>query len=113
MINDRTVGLDHKLEGVANRRNITVRPQSGRRNSPKLQKRTLTSTCATDKALAFESTTPHPASPGPRLTKKPVTVPARSVVEAEFTAMNPGKSLFHCHLQDHMDSGFMTRFDDR
>jgi FtsP/CotA-like multicopper oxidase with cupredoxin domain len=31
--------------------------------------------------------------------------------EAVFTADNPGKTLFHCHQQDHMDSGFMTLFD--
>jgi FtsP/CotA-like multicopper oxidase with cupredoxin domain len=28
-----------------------------------------------------------------------------------FTANNPGKTLFHCHQQDHMDSGFMMLFD--
>jgi FtsP/CotA-like multicopper oxidase with cupredoxin domain len=31
--------------------------------------------------------------------------------EVAFTANNPGKTLFHCHQQDHMDSGFMTLFD--
>jgi FtsP/CotA-like multicopper oxidase with cupredoxin domain len=31
--------------------------------------------------------------------------------EVVFTANNPGKTLFHCHQQDHMDSGFMTLFD--
>jgi FtsP/CotA-like multicopper oxidase with cupredoxin domain len=31
--------------------------------------------------------------------------------EVAFTADNPGKTLFHCHQQDHMDSGFMMLFD--
>jgi FtsP/CotA-like multicopper oxidase with cupredoxin domain len=31
--------------------------------------------------------------------------------EVTFTANNPGKTLFHCHQQDHMDSGFMMLFD--
>jgi FtsP/CotA-like multicopper oxidase with cupredoxin domain len=31
--------------------------------------------------------------------------------EVAFTAGNPGKTLFHCHQQDHMDSGFMMLFD--
>jgi FtsP/CotA-like multicopper oxidase with cupredoxin domain len=31
--------------------------------------------------------------------------------EVAFTANNPGKTLFHCHQQDHMDSGFMMLFD--
>lgn len=31
--------------------------------------------------------------------------------EVSFTAANPGKTLFHCHQQDHMDSGFMMLFD--
>lgn len=31
--------------------------------------------------------------------------------EIDFVADNPGKSLFHCHQQLHMDFGFMTLFD--
>jgi FtsP/CotA-like multicopper oxidase with cupredoxin domain len=31
--------------------------------------------------------------------------------EVAFMANNPGKTLFHCHQQDHMDSGFMMLFD--
>jgi FtsP/CotA-like multicopper oxidase with cupredoxin domain len=45
--------------------------------------------------------------------KDVVTVPAHTVVEADFTANNAGKTLFHCHLQDHMDAGFMTLFECR
>jgi FtsP/CotA-like multicopper oxidase with cupredoxin domain len=45
--------------------------------------------------------------------KDTIVVPARTVVEADFVANNPGKSLFHCHLQDHMDAGFMMLFDYR
>lgn len=40
--------------------------------------------------------------------KDVVVVPAKSTVEADFTAANPGKTLFHCHQQMHMDYGFMS-----
>jgi FtsP/CotA-like multicopper oxidase with cupredoxin domain len=43
--------------------------------------------------------------------KDVITVPAQTRVDAEFVADNPGKSLLHCHLQDHMDAGFMMLFD--
>ncbi|MGB6690955.1 MAG: multicopper oxidase family protein [Terracidiphilus sp.] len=42
--------------------------------------------------------------------KDVVLVPAHTKSEVVFTADNPGKTLFHCHQQDHMDSGFMTLF---
>ncbi len=45
--------------------------------------------------------------------KDVIVVEAQTVVEAEFTATNPGKTLFHCHLQDHMDAGFMMLIDYR
>jgi FtsP/CotA-like multicopper oxidase with cupredoxin domain len=32
-------------------------------------------------------------------------------VEVDFTADNPGLTLFHCHQQLHMDFGFMALFD--
>jgi FtsP/CotA-like multicopper oxidase with cupredoxin domain len=32
-------------------------------------------------------------------------------LEMDFTADNPGPTLFHCHQQLHMDFGFMTLFD--
>jgi FtsP/CotA-like multicopper oxidase with cupredoxin domain len=32
-------------------------------------------------------------------------------VEVDFTADNPGLTLFHCHQQLHMDFGFMTLFE--
>ncbi|HEY3889253.1 MAG TPA: multicopper oxidase domain-containing protein [Caulobacteraceae bacterium] len=32
-------------------------------------------------------------------------------LEADFVADDPGKTLFHCHQQLHMDFGFMTLFD--
>ena len=28
--------------------------------------------------------------------------------EIDFVADNPGDSLFHCHMQDHQDFGFMS-----
>jgi FtsP/CotA-like multicopper oxidase with cupredoxin domain len=32
-------------------------------------------------------------------------------MEVDFIADNPGRTLFHCHQQLHMDFGFMTLFD--
>ena len=32
-------------------------------------------------------------------------------MEVDFTADNPGRTLFHCHMQLHMDFGFMGLFD--
>jgi FtsP/CotA-like multicopper oxidase with cupredoxin domain len=32
-------------------------------------------------------------------------------IDVDFTADNPGSTLFHCHQQLHMDFGFMTLFD--
>jgi FtsP/CotA-like multicopper oxidase with cupredoxin domain len=40
--------------------------------------------------------------------KDVVVVPAKKQVEVDFTADNPGPTLFHCHQQLHMDFGFMT-----
>ena len=45
------------------------------------------------------------------LRKDVVLVPRGKTVEVEFDANNPGKTLFHCHQQDHMDRGFMMVFD--
>ena len=44
------------------------------------------------------------------LRKDVVLVHAGSTAEIEFLAGNPGKTLFHCHQQDHMDRGFMMVF---
>jgi FtsP/CotA-like multicopper oxidase with cupredoxin domain len=43
--------------------------------------------------------------------KDVVLVEAQTRTEVEFTADNPGASLFHCHQQNHMDLGFMMLFD--
>jgi FtsP/CotA-like multicopper oxidase with cupredoxin domain len=40
--------------------------------------------------------------------KDVVMVPARNQVEVDLLADNPGPSLFHCHMQLHMDFGFMA-----
>jgi FtsP/CotA-like multicopper oxidase with cupredoxin domain len=40
--------------------------------------------------------------------KDVVVVPPRRQVEVDFVADNPGPSLFHCHMQLHMDYGFMA-----
>jgi hypothetical protein len=44
------------------------------------------------------------------IVKDVVIVGAGTQVEVEFTADNPGATLFHCHQQDHMDMGFMMLF---
>lgn len=43
--------------------------------------------------------------------KDTVMVGGYQEAEVEFTADNPGPTLFHCHQQLHMDFGFMTLFD--
>ncbi len=43
--------------------------------------------------------------------KDVVVVPAMKQVEVDFTADNPGPTLFHCHQQLHMDYGFMTMLE--
>jgi FtsP/CotA-like multicopper oxidase with cupredoxin domain len=42
--------------------------------------------------------------------KDVVLVPSKTIAEVEFLADNPGRTLFHCHQQDHMDRGFMMVF---
>jgi FtsP/CotA-like multicopper oxidase with cupredoxin domain len=44
------------------------------------------------------------------LNKDVVVVPANTIGEVDFTASNPGATLFHCHNQSHMDFGFMMLF---
>ncbi|HEY4321426.1 MAG TPA: multicopper oxidase family protein [Gemmatimonadales bacterium] len=45
--------------------------------------------------------------------KDTVLVAAGQRRAVEFVANNPGPTLLHCHLQDHMDAGFMMMFDYR
>jgi FtsP/CotA-like multicopper oxidase with cupredoxin domain len=45
------------------------------------------------------------------LIKDVVMVGGYQEVEVDFTADNPGLTLFHCHQQLHMDFGFMALFD--
>ncbi len=40
--------------------------------------------------------------------KDTVVVNANKTIEVDFTADNPGNTLFHCHQQLHMDFGFMV-----
>jgi FtsP/CotA-like multicopper oxidase with cupredoxin domain len=40
--------------------------------------------------------------------KDVVNVPQHKIVEVDFVADNPGATLLHCHMQEHMDFGFMT-----
>jgi FtsP/CotA-like multicopper oxidase with cupredoxin domain len=44
------------------------------------------------------------------LKKDVLVVPANTTADVDFTASNPGATLFHCHNQTHMDFGFMTLF---
>lgn len=57
----------------------------------------------------FELTSIH-GQPTAGILKDVVLLPARQKTTISFTANNPGKTLFHCHQQDHMDSGFMMLF---
>jgi FtsP/CotA-like multicopper oxidase with cupredoxin domain len=43
--------------------------------------------------------------------KDVLLVDSQTRAEVEFTADNPGTTLFHCHQQNHMDLGFMMLFD--
>ena len=45
------------------------------------------------------------------LLKDVVNVMPMQTVAVDFTADNPGDSLLHCHMQLHMDFGFMALFD--
>lgn len=42
--------------------------------------------------------------------KDVVLIPPMATTEVEFLADHPGKTLLHCHQQDHMDRGFMMTF---
>jgi FtsP/CotA-like multicopper oxidase with cupredoxin domain len=42
------------------------------------------------------------------LMKDTVNVPRDTTIEVDFVADNPGASLLHCHMQQHMDYGFKT-----
>jgi FtsP/CotA-like multicopper oxidase with cupredoxin domain len=42
--------------------------------------------------------------------KDVVVVEAGTTVEVDVIPDNPGDTLFHCHQQNHMDSGFMALF---
>ncbi|HUA19384.1 MAG TPA: multicopper oxidase family protein [Bryobacteraceae bacterium] len=44
------------------------------------------------------------------LNKDVLVVPGKTTAEVDFTANNPGATLFHCHNQTHMDFGFMMLF---
>ena len=50
----------------------------------------------------------HPETHG--IVKDTVLVDANTQVDVEFTADDPGSTLFHCHQQNHMDAGFMMLF---
>ena len=76
--------------------------------------------------LAFrnESDDPHPVhlhrhlfelrsfngKPTAGILKDTVVVPGFGTVDVDFTADNPGPTLFHCHQTLHMDYGFMSLF---
>jgi FtsP/CotA-like multicopper oxidase with cupredoxin domain len=50
----------------------------------------------------------HPGVHG--ILKDVILVDANTQVDVEFTADDPGLTLFHCHQQNHMDAGFMMLF---
>lgn len=45
------------------------------------------------------------------ITKDVVMLGGYQEIEVDFVADNPGRTLFHCHQQLHMDFGFMALFD--
>lgn len=45
------------------------------------------------------------------VTKDVVLVPPFQTTEVDFTAAQPGRAVFCCHMQPHMDHGFMAVFD--
>lgn len=45
------------------------------------------------------------------LFKDVLALPTFATAEVEFVATSPGRALFHCHQQQHMDAGFMQLFD--
>jgi FtsP/CotA-like multicopper oxidase with cupredoxin domain len=47
------------------------------------------------------------------LIKDVAMIGAFQEMSVDFTADQPGLSLFHCHMQNHMDFGFMALFDCR
>ena len=58
---------------------------------------------------AFELVSVH-GTPTGGVYKDVVVVEAGTQVGVDLVAINPGNTLFHCHQQDHMDSGFMGLF---
>ena len=56
---------------------------------------------------SFEVTN-HMGKPMSGLIKDVMALPGRHDAEIDFVADNPGPSLFHCHMQDHQDFGFMA-----
>jgi FtsP/CotA-like multicopper oxidase with cupredoxin domain len=56
---------------------------------------------------SFELTKVY-GKPTSGILKDTVVVNANKTIEVDFTADNPGNTLFHCHQQLHMDFGFMA-----
>ncbi len=59
---------------------------------------------------SFELTRLH-GQPTAGVVKDVVLVPPFQTTEVEFTADQPGLAVFCCHMQPHMDYGFMALFD--
>jgi FtsP/CotA-like multicopper oxidase with cupredoxin domain len=59
---------------------------------------------------SFEITRVH-GKPTAGVLKDVVLVPPFQTTEVDFTADLPGLTLFHCHMQQHMDYGFMALFE--
>lgn len=59
---------------------------------------------------AFELTSLH-GNVTAGVMKDVVLVPPFQTTEVDFTADQPGLTLFHCHMQQHMDFGFMALFE--
>lgn len=59
---------------------------------------------------SFEIVSVH-GQPTAGVMKDVVLVPPFQTTEVDFIADQPGLTLFHCHMQQHMDYGFMALFE--
>ncbi len=122
-VSDIPLAIDSKFEGHGNEERWTINGKSyPDTESPMLQagrryRLVMKNLSANDHPVhlhrhTFEVTRvgDGPDLRGRGLMKDVVLIPAKATSTVEFTANDPGNTLFHCHQQDHMDRGFMMVF---
>jgi FtsP/CotA-like multicopper oxidase with cupredoxin domain len=87
----------------------TIKLQQGKRYRLRMSNRSLDDHPIHLHRHTFEVTNINGA-PLSGLRKDVLMVPANTTAEVDFIANNPGATLFHCHMQSHMDFGFMMLF---